>query len=295
MNTRKLQATGGSSLSLIIPKNWVKKNKLENKTQVFVQETRSGELRVKPLGVLEKTEKSIEVGKNDLENSKRKILSAYVGGFGDLNLKWADASKKERAELTDLVKSLMGWEIEQEDEENLVATYVLDYGKMPAAKVLQRIFDISIEVSQKADLKLKNEDNGAKKEIAKKTAEAEKLGLLMARIFRGVMNGKIDEKSVNLDFEQLFYYYETSKCLVSICKKTKAATSADDFGDYSASDFLDWSELLKKIMKVAMGDDSKFKEITDAYDKMTHHYENYYLDDVDSSIGEIIEIYNCNN
>src|SRR5665811_1373341 len=143
MEKRKLQATGGSSLTLTLPKAWTSHWKLHSKDEVLVNDT-SVALIIKPANRL-KREINIDIAIDNMPDEwfLREMIGAYIAGTDNITLRSHSITPSQNQAIRQAVQLLFGFEILEETSQKIVARSVLDDTMFPVSESTLRIFMIA--------------------------------------------------------------------------------------------------------------------------------------------------------
>jgi len=141
-SVRRIQATGGGSYVITLPKDWVKRFGLESGGEVLVEYTPDGSLRVRPLsstGGQRLLHVGLDAGDNGAEELLRWIVSYYISGVDVIEISVGKRSGLVH-ELVPLVSSrLMGVEVVEESWDRIVFQVVVDPASMPLDRSFSRL------------------------------------------------------------------------------------------------------------------------------------------------------------
>ncbi|MCG2719069.1 MAG: AbrB/MazE/SpoVT family DNA-binding domain-containing protein, partial [Nanoarchaeota archaeon] len=142
MAERKIQLIAGTTYTVSLPKEWVKKYNLKEKSRVSIKELRDGNLSLSPSTKLEdRDKKKITLNIDNYgANIDQVLFAAYYLGFEEINL----FSKNEISmDLRSLIKKALvymsGTEIMVEDIKNIEIKVLLDLSKINANQLFFRI------------------------------------------------------------------------------------------------------------------------------------------------------------
>lgn len=141
MNIRRLQQTGGkngSSFLIILPKDWVVRQKLSKGDPVVVAEREDGCLIVDPrlpkAGETRATSVEIEA------NLRWEITSKYLLGFNEIRIVSKEAiTNSQRDELKRIIKRFVALEVTDEDDYQIVIQCLVDPSTLPVHKAMRRM------------------------------------------------------------------------------------------------------------------------------------------------------------
>lgn len=142
MNMRKVQLTGGSSLTVTLPKAWVDRTKLRRGDVVGFIELPDGSLAIRThlKGDRAPLECQIEVEESEGAYLFRKIVAAYLSGFEIIRLH-AKRPLPTDARLTirNAVRRIVGLEITEEQPSAIVLQDFLDPREFHIEKAVRRM------------------------------------------------------------------------------------------------------------------------------------------------------------
>ena len=141
VDIRRLQQTGGksgSSFLVILPKDWVTRQKLSKGDPVVVAEREDGCLIVDPrllkAGETKTTTTELEV------NLRWAITSKYLLGFDEIRVVSKDLiTHSQRDELQKIIKRFVALEVTDEDDYQIVIRCLVDPSTLPVRKAMRRM------------------------------------------------------------------------------------------------------------------------------------------------------------
>jgi phosphate uptake regulator len=192
MERRKLQATGGSSLTITLPKSWTKQWKLKSKDEVTVNNAGYA-LIIKPISKA-KREVSIKISIDDMPNDwlLREMIGAYIGGADKITLSSDRITPSQNQTIRQAVQLLFGFEILEETSTKIVARTVLDDTMFPVSDSTIRTFMISRGMFEDALKAAKAGDKDLADDIKLRDYEVNKLVHVVKRQFNEIVSGKIE-------------------------------------------------------------------------------------------------------
>ena len=141
METRKIQLIAGTTYTVSLPKDWVKKNHLKEKNELVLYETNDRSLIITPQNVA--TNKSTEINLNIddyLNNIDQILFSVYYLGFENINLFSKKGISKDAAiRIRKTLAHMSGTEITYEDKNKIIIKVFLDKSKIDIMQVIYRI------------------------------------------------------------------------------------------------------------------------------------------------------------
>src|SRR5688500_5655154 len=114
MELRKVQLTGGSSITVTLPKSWIEKSKIRAGDVVGCVEQPDGSLNVTPhiKGERPNQQYTIEIQNDEGSYLFRKIIAAYLTGYDTIRLtSKGPIGTNARLQVRLAVRRIMGLEI----------------------------------------------------------------------------------------------------------------------------------------------------------------------------------------
>ncbi len=142
MHTRKIQLIANATYSISLPKEWVQKNELREKSEIQIKETRNNNLLLSPQR-LDENLKSAEI-ELDLEQYKKNIegivMTCYYKGYEKIIINSRSEIRKQyKLRLSRLIDYMSGTEITFEDSNTIIISNLLDKNKVDIRQTLYRI------------------------------------------------------------------------------------------------------------------------------------------------------------
>ncbi|TFG33389.1 phosphate uptake regulator PhoU [Candidatus Thorarchaeota archaeon] len=189
VNIRTLQQTGGksgSSFLIILPKDWVVRQKLSKGDPVVVAEREDGCLIIDPrlpkAGETRSTTAEIEL------NLRWEITSRYLLGFDEIRIVSKEPiTNEQRDELKRVIKRFVALEVTEEDDHQIVLRCLVDPTTLPVSTAMRRM---NLITSRMIDDALKAYFEGLQKaaeEIIQRDEEVDRLFFLIVRELRSAV------------------------------------------------------------------------------------------------------------
>ena len=144
---RKIQLVAGTTYALSLPKAWVQKNHLKEKTSLLVQEMEDNTLRIaKESGVKLSREQILLNADEYVENIEGVLLKVYYMGFEKITFYGKKMLSREvKLRIRQTLAFLMGAEISYEDTAKMTIRILLDKSKVD---VVQSLYRMSLIIDQ---------------------------------------------------------------------------------------------------------------------------------------------------
>lgn len=200
MQRRKLQATGGSSLTLTLPKAWTSQFRLQSKDEVIVSPS-GPVLSIKPASKT-KQDMTVEVTIDDMPELwvVREMIGAFIAGADRITLRSRRISPAQNQAIREAVQLLFGFEIVEETSQKISARNVLDESKFSVSESTLRIFMIARSMFEDALKAAQSGDKELATDIKQRDYEVNKFLHAIKRQFQETLIGKIDNDPNEVSF-----------------------------------------------------------------------------------------------
>jgi len=213
MERRKIQLIAGTTYSVSLPKGWVKKNNLKEKSEVEINDENDGTLSIYP-GFSEKKDldKMNLLIEDYQDNIDQILFSLYYLGIEEINfMSKKEISAETKAKIRNVMDYMSGSEIVYEDKTNIKIKVFLDKSKVNINQVFYRIF-LLIESSLNH-----MQDKRQKTELRNNEKEIDRLYHLIVKIISlSLANPKIIKSSGVNNISLIPSYFLISKRLEHI-------------------------------------------------------------------------------
>jgi phosphate uptake regulator len=150
---RKIQLTGGSSLSVTLPKTWAEKTQISAGDVVGCQENPDGSLTVfaHARGARTPQEHRLEHDGGSSEFLFRRIIAAYLMGYDTIQVKSkGPLTTSTREVVRRAVRRIMGLEVVDEDAQSVTLQDFLDPREFHIEKALRRMAILTQAMQEEA-------------------------------------------------------------------------------------------------------------------------------------------------
>ncbi len=183
---RKVQLTGGSTLIISLPIKWVREVGINPGDEVFItpQSDRSLLMTTAPKTKEQMYETTIKLFPDESpENNLRILIAHYLVGYDIIKLisqKGFGAS--DRKWIKDAVrKRLIGLEVIEESQNELILQSLLNYHDLPLTKTMQSMSRIISSMQEDAMQALRDNDTDLAQDIIQRDDEVDRFYLLIVR------------------------------------------------------------------------------------------------------------------
>ena len=196
---RRLQRIG-SSILVSLPKEWIVANNLDKGSEVEIETGQdnisiSANKEVRPTKDL-----VISYPLPKEENIVADITGAYLLGFGviEINSK-SIIPGKDREEIRNSMRRLVGMEIIEEDASHINMQFLLDATTLNPEKILKRMSSIAIGMYDDVSNGLVSDDKSNLQSLSKRDVEVNRQYFLLVRLIRSTLADKRLANAFNLE------------------------------------------------------------------------------------------------
>ena len=141
MYQRKIQLVAGSSYSISLPKEWIRKNNLKEQQNLQLYEGNDRSLTISPQSREERKVEEISINVDDYHHNIDQILLAvYYLGTEVIHLhSQKELQKETKARIRKALSCMSGTEISYEDKHTITIKVLLDKSKVDLTQLIYRI------------------------------------------------------------------------------------------------------------------------------------------------------------
>ncbi|MGY5855116.1 MAG: phosphate uptake regulator PhoU [Candidatus Thorarchaeota archaeon] len=189
VNIRRLQQTGGkngSSFLIILPKDWVVRQKLSKGDPVVVAEREDGCLIVDPrlpkAGERRTTTVQME------QNLRWEITSKYLLGFDEIRITSKELiTNNQRDDLKRIIKRFVALEVTEEDDHQIVVRCLVDPATLPVNTAMRRMHLITSRMISESMGAYFDGAKDVADEVVQRDEEVDRLFFLIVRELRSAI------------------------------------------------------------------------------------------------------------
>src|SRR3972149_1232436 len=223
---RKVQRTATGSFFVCLPRSWAEQHGLRKGALVALEETADGKLFVDPKYNAEQLPRVVTL--NSGPYLGREIIGRYLLGFDIIHIEAKDRVGFEvRNVVKATVSSLIGLEIVEERNSQIVLQCLLEPSGFPPEKILRRNYAIVAGMNRDAANSFINGDLQLAKSVIARDDERNRLYFLLVRILRTItQNPSLSEKLGITPIECLDYRLAASliEAIGDACVQVAAKT-----------------------------------------------------------------------
>lgn len=207
MEKRKLQRTGGASLTVTLPKKWVEEQRLKHGQQVAMYSQGSGTLLIKTVPEYEGTV-PVVLNVKDLspDTAMRNAVSLFISGVDEITFLSPGLTKAQRSHIRSIIDRLIGFEIVEESSDTVLIRNILDITKLPIPDMVDKMFLLARSMIADAIDAALHKDIDSAQDIISRDRDIDKLYLVINRQFHSVLEDRMVEEDLGLDRLGVSYY-----------------------------------------------------------------------------------------
>lgn len=275
---RKLQKTGGKSLTMTLPKEWVDSYKLKDKDIVDVFYQKEGKLVIEPAAgrVKEKVPLVKIVGEDIEADTEKQIFSHYIAGVSKIKIEFPKASYLAKRQIRKIATKMVGFDCVEDGGGTITLKSVIEESKIDVVDRVTRMVDVTRSMFEDTALYIKEDLRDLAIDVIERDDEVDKLYLSILRAFgsyiTSLANTKVDLSLADFHcFEIISIRLEKmADCIVRlaryylICKSGKIRLSKNELKDFE--------EILKKFN--LLKDEVKNLDVGKAREYLAWHQAN---------------------
>jgi len=194
MELRKIQRTRSGTFFVTLPKEWALKNGITRGSVVYTSISSNGRLIIDPRYNLKPQLFSVTIKPSPYLS--REIIGKYLLGYDMIRISAKDRITIEQREIIkETVSRLIGLEIIEEDNANIVIQCLLQPSALPPEKILRREYLISSGMFKDSMTSILQGDTHLARSVIVRDNEVDRLYFLVVRILRTIIqNPRLSEK-----------------------------------------------------------------------------------------------------
>jgi len=242
---RRLQRIG-SSILVSLPKEWVVANNLDKSSEVEI-ETGQDSVSISANKEVRPTKKlviSYPLPKE--ENIVADLTGAYLLGFDIIKINSESIIPgKDREEIRNSMRRLVGMEIIEEDASHINMQFLLDATTLNPEKILKRMSSIAIGMYDDVSNGLISNDKSNLQSLSKRDVEVNRQYFLLVRLIRSTLVDKRLSNAFNLENIDVLDYRVAANILEN------AGDSIVELSNfiYNSSLSKEYSEIIYSVVK----------------------------------------------
>ena len=185
MEIRRIQMTGGSSYIVTLPKEWIKKLKIQKNDPIGLINQSDGTLLLTPKIDREHTQKTKELDVENITNQDfllRKLIAGYISGYNSIVLKSSKRmSPQAKMTVRKFTQNTIGQEIVEETDTKIIIKDILNPAEMPFERTIKRMHIIVKSMHEDIMIAIQRKDKKLAEDVLARDNEVDRLHWLVAR------------------------------------------------------------------------------------------------------------------
>lgn len=213
---RKIQNTGISTFTISLPKPWIIKHELSAKDSLRIDWLPSGALRITPLETQIKSNKKVLIQVEKLpENSLHDhLMGAYISGADIINIRYSPQNKQKiTIQIRKFLRSTRGFEILEEDDNEIKLMCIMNAGDLPLHASLNRMYLLLTSLIRDILSVFGGESKEFIEDATERESEVDALLYLIGRQARISLDSHLISKKLELSRTQLLEYSNLASAL----------------------------------------------------------------------------------
>ncbi|MDE2026228.1 MAG: phosphate uptake regulator PhoU [Patescibacteria group bacterium] len=207
MEVRKLQKTGGASLTVTLPKKWVKDLALEDKSLVNITVDNQNCLIIQPSPIKKSLlRSSLSLDGLSAATLTQKLIAHYISGVDEIVIYCKKILPEQRTQVRELCSELIGFELLDESSEKIVLKNVFDPSKFSMSQNVEKMFLITKSMLEDAYKALAQQDLVLASDVINRDSEVDKFQIAITRQLYTCIRKDIVMEEMGLTEIDLFFY-----------------------------------------------------------------------------------------
>lgn len=230
MEERKVQLTGGSTLTVSLPKEWANDTGVEsgdtvrlfpdNSRMIIEPAEAPDDLQTAAVGV---------TGAGEME-VRRSILAFYTSGFNSITLTDATGFDRARRVVAETARKLIGLEIVDATETEIVLKNLLNARTVSVTQSTEQMQQVALSMHDDAVAALLAGDRQRADHVSERDDQADRLYAMVSRHFQRALENPVNAEELDLERLALYDYQTTARQFERIADHAvKLASLTDRF------------------------------------------------------------------
>ena len=211
MQERKVQLTGGSTLTVSLPKEWANDNGVASgdTVRLFPDKAR---MVIEPANANDELKAaSVDVtGAGEME-VRRSILAFYTSGFTSITLTDRTGFDRNRRVVAETARKLIGLEIVDATETEIVLKNLLNARTVSVAQSTEQIQQVALSMHNDAVAALLAGDKQRAGHVSERDDQVDRLYAMVSRHFQRALENPVNAEELDLGRLELYDYQTTAR------------------------------------------------------------------------------------
>lgn len=223
---RRLQKTGGKSLTMTLPKEWVKSFKLKEKDSVEICYQKDGKLVIDvPSRAVKPKIHYVRIADDiDEVDVEQQIFGLYIAGVSQINIECAKVTYLTKRWIRRIVGKLMGFDYLESSDNTIILKRVVGESRVDVVERVVRMVNITRSMFEDTALYINQGNRDLALDVIERDDEVVRLYLSILREFNrwitDMVNTQVDLSLAELHCYEMvsFKLEKMSDCIVRITR-----------------------------------------------------------------------------
>lgn len=207
MYIRRLQKTGGSSLTVTLPKKWLTQCGLGDKDEIHMSMDKQFTLSLCPVRANAKpVQAQLAAEGYTATQLVREVVARYISGVDEIVITANALSPLQRQAIRRQCLNLVGFELVEESAQQMVLKNIFDLSKLPLSASVDKMFLLSNSMFHDAVQAVTAGDTELSQDVYERDAEVDKLNLAITRQMFVCLSDALLLEAEKLTDVDLYYY-----------------------------------------------------------------------------------------
>lgn len=244
METRKIQLSGGSTLTVSLPKEWANDIELEtgDTIRLFPHDRR---LIIEPAEDDDGYwETKVDISNFSETQVRRTIQALYTTGFNRITLSALTDLSNNRRVISSTARKLIGLETLESTAAQITLQSLLDSSTVSVEQSTVQIQQVALSMHEDAFASLLEQDDDLAEHVIEQDNQVDRLYAMISRHFQRSLVTLRETEELELDRSELYDYQTTARQLERVADHAeKIANLATQFENPLPTDFADEIEV----------------------------------------------------
>jgi len=215
---RSVQKTGGSTLTVSLPKDWAVRYGIDKGSRIAITENDDGSISIYPVEANRPTSGTsvIAIG-HDIGMLPRRIIASYIMGFDTIILSSGRIETEQRSRIFEIIKDLMGLEVVREDSGSIELKQMLDPTGLPLPSAISRMSLLAESMIRDLTQALETGDEKLLSDLITRESHVDRLYWFIVREINCGIKDHRFAKSIDMDVGLATCYLAVARNIERIC------------------------------------------------------------------------------
>jgi phosphate uptake regulator len=203
LEIRRIQKTGASTMTISLPKDWIRSNSIKPGDSLAIRVMADGTISIDPKMDRAKPEsrKVIWVEADESkEHLTRKLIGAYLAGYNIIEVRSKDRLDLElKHAVKEISRMVIGPEVIEETSNTVVLHDLSDPVELPQEKCVRRMHLIVGSMHKDAIIALRESDSALAKDVIDRDADVDRLYWMAVKQYNMILKDRKLSEKIGVD------------------------------------------------------------------------------------------------